>query len=70
LNPEQPAFAHSSPIYDPDPPPFRRSVSDVAPWRKALETTLNWIENHGQFVNPKSRERLLSYTNSAMARLA
>ncbi|MGL6076266.1 MAG: hypothetical protein ACRC8S_19095 [Fimbriiglobus sp.] len=69
LNPEQPAFAHTQPTYSEDVPTIRNEEALNA-WRKAIESTLTWIESQGQFVHEASRTRLQTYAAKALARLA
>jgi len=69
LNPSQPLFAHTSPLHFPGAAPLRRSESDLAVFRNAIESTIDWIEAHGRFNEPRRRDAMLGYAREALGKL-
>lgn len=70
LNPGQPAFAHTSPVYVrlAGRPPAHRPAA-VAVLRRCVEQTRDWVELHGRFTDEKRRNHLLELFTRALARL-
>jgi hypothetical protein len=63
LNPEQPVFAHTSPILFSQTPEARsraiRSLQDM------VKKTTEWVRDQGRFTDDKYRMRLLTYCQQA-----
>jgi hypothetical protein len=49
--------------------PLPRRPTAVAPLRRAVEQTREWVESQGRFTNPKARQHLLDLCGEALARL-
>ena len=71
LNPHVPVFAHTSPVWiEPDGNAPSKIATAVAALASEVEGVRTWIETHGRFTQPRSKERLLELCDAAAARLA
>jgi hypothetical protein len=65
--PDQPAFAHTSPVVVGEP---SRLPVALAALRTCVEQTREWIETQGQFTNEKRKTQHLERCAKALAKLA
>jgi hypothetical protein len=64
--PDQPAFAHTSPVVIGSPAP---DTSAVTALRKLLDQTREWVETQAEFTQEKRREQHLERLAAAVAKL-
>jgi len=64
-NPGQPAFAHTAPQFTGTP----AAAADVAIFRRAVRSTIDWVESAGRYRVPTFREKLLAAAAEALTRL-
>lgn len=67
LFPDQPAFAHTSPVVVGAPTPHPAAVAAL---RRGVEQTREWVETQGQFTSDKRKAQHLDRCDAALTRLA
>ena len=65
--PDQPAFAHTSPVVVGEP---SRQPAALAALRTCVEQTREWIDTQGQFTNEKRKAQHLERCAEALAKLS
>ncbi len=67
LFPDQPAFAHTSPVVVGQPAPHPAAVAAL---RRLVEQTRDWIDTQAMFTNTKRKAQHLERCDAALAKLA
>ena len=67
LAPEQPTFAHTSPV---SLRPRPRRPAALPPLRKLVDQTREWVETHGRFADDRNRAKLLALCDAALQVIA